>query len=171
MDTTNDYLELSPTVVYRSKNIRYSRKLHKYMLNNNMELLQYLFFKGEYDDFLIYRSDMATKEYVDSVEANFPFPEECANEILFLGVENSFSEYLESLCCEIEGFNFDDVNLKNDIIKLSLPVVYSFISCKYNQIQEQLDKELLEVIQKAQRKNSIETGTPVQYEIFEELVL
>lgn len=123
------------------------------MLNENIELYHYLENKNELEDFLVCRANSADKAYKAGLIANYPNPEELQNEVLFVGIENSFSEYVESILDELPDFKrkleassrYNEV--LNELIFNSLPIFYSMISIPYSISQESLDNQLLRLLQ------------------------
>lgn len=154
-----DYaIVLKEEIVNKSKhkNRLIMEKLHNYMKENNMELVNYLDKKKDYVDFLIRRSDNAIDEFNYASDANFTDPYEIMNQVLFTGVENSCSEYVESMICELPDEIKENLrkskNYKIILEKLindCVPVFYEFIGTPYSSSQESLDKKLLKRMKKS----------------------
>ena len=147
------------------KNREVFLKLHNYMLIDNNELYHYLDNKNELEDFLISRVDTAEEAYKAGVRANYPSPEELRNEALFNGVENSISEYVESLLVELPDFKrkLDSSSryneILNELIINSLPIFYSMISIPFSTCQETLDNKLIRLLQKKSKTYSFKEET------------
>lgn len=149
---------LKESLVNKSKynNRLIMQKLHDYMLENNEELIKYLYDKKEYEDFLITRTDNAIDEYLIAHEANVTDPNEIENQVLFTGVENSCSEYVESMLMELPYEQYQklknsikfDLILKN-LIQDCIPIFYEHINTPYSIAQDKLDNEILTKITKS----------------------
>ena len=119
-------------------------KLKNYMLNDNNELYHYLLNKDELEDFLESRAESANNVLKSSLLANYPNPEELQREVLFIGIENSVSEYVESMIDELPDFkrklNYSSQykDILNDLIISCLPIFYSMITIPYSTCQETL---------------------------------
>lgn len=131
-------------------------KLHDYMIENNIELVHFLIKKNEYADFLISRSDNAIYEFKSASDANFTDPKEIMNEVLFTGIENSYSEYVESMLMELPHEITKE--LKNSpifkkelerIVNDCVPVFCEFLGTPYSSSQERLDRKLLKRMKKS----------------------
>jgi hypothetical protein len=137
-------------------------KLHNYMLKENIELYRYLENKNELEDFLVSRANSADKAYNAGMIANYPNPEELRNEVLFVGIENSVSEYVESLLLELPDFKkkLDSSSrlneIMNDLIINSLPIFYSMITIPYSTSQELLDNKLLRLLKQMSKTYSFD---------------
>jgi len=129
-------------------------KLKNYMIKENNELYHYLLNKNELEDFLESRVESASSAFKSGLLANYPNPEELQYEVLFIGIENSVSEYVESMIDELPDFKrklndssqYKDV--LNDLIISSLPIFYSMITIPYSTCQEKLDNKLLRLIKR-----------------------
>ena len=144
------------------KNKEVYLKLHNYMLNENIELYHYIDNKNKYEDFLVSRVNSAERAFSAGVLANYPNPEELQNEVLFVGIENSVSEYVESMLLELPDFKrkleastrFNEII--NDLIINSLPIFYSMITIPYSTSQESLDNKLLRLLKQKSKSYSFD---------------
>jgi len=129
-------------------------KLHNYLTRENIELYQYLEMKNELNDFLVSRVNSAIKSYKSGILANYPFPEELLHETLYIGIENSYSEYVESMIDELPVFKLNlnrssrQKEIINELTVCSLSIFYSMISIPYSISQETLDYKLLKLIER-----------------------
>jgi len=143
-----------------SKNRSIMEELHSYLIKNNFELYTHLQSIGELEDFLIVRTDNAHKEMIQATDANAPYPNEFKNAALYIGIENSFCEYVESTLR-----NFPETFLKleesekydailNNLTVTSIPIFYKYLNTPYIEIQDQLDNELMKHL-KEQTQNML----------------
>lgn len=147
---------LKPEIVEKtiSKNRALMQQLHDYMKENNKELLEYLINNNEYEDFLISRTDKAHREHTAAIRGAVPFPTEIRDSILYMGIENSYSEYIESLINEIDTPTIDEFKNSNkyevalnNMIYSSISIFVKYLNKPYSEIQEKLDKELVQFLE------------------------
>lgn len=131
-------------------------KLHNYLLNDNNELYHYLDDKNELEDFLISRTDNAIYAYKSALLGDVPFPEEVKNQVLFIGIENSISEYIESLLDEVPVFKIrieKAGKLKvvlSDLVSGSLHIFYDRLNTPYSEGLDELDAILIAYLEEQQ---------------------
>jgi exoribonuclease II len=128
-------------------------KLHNYLFKENNEMYHYLDSRKELEDFIVNRTDIAEKAYRASVFANDPSPEEVRNEALFIGIENSYSEYVESMLDEVPEFKKKiESSVKRNLTleKLTwgaLPIFYELINTPYVESMDELDKAIIQYLE------------------------
>ena len=138
------------------KNRSLAKKLNDYMLENNKELYKYLADKKELEDFLISRSNAAWEEYLTALSGGVPSPDEMSNKILFCGIENSVSEYIDSLLMD----NFHEFytklqkkpvhtidNILGTLVFACLDVFYEYLGSSYDSVMDELDEKLIAVLE------------------------
>lgn len=139
------------------KNRAFALRLFEYLEQENKELFKYLHDKGELRDFILYRSNAAHDEFVSAFSAGMYSPNEVANQRLFLGIENSYFEYIESIVMDNFKKYFKKIEKKstskyNEIISNlvfdCMDIFYEYISYSYSDVMDSLDKELITVISK-----------------------
>jgi len=136
-------------------------QLHNYLLNDNNELYHYLDSKKKLENFLISRTDNAINAYKSALLGNVPNPEEVKNEVLFIGIENSISEYVESLLDELPDFKRKLVassqfkEILKDLSLSSVSIFYSMINTPYSISQEKLDDKLIKRIRRKSKTYSL----------------
>ena len=134
-------------------------QLHNYLLNDNNELYHYLDSKKKLENFLISRTDNAINAYKSALLGNVP--EEVKNEVLFIGIENSISEYVESLLDELPDFKRKLVassqfkEILKDLSLSSVSIFYSMINTPYSISQEKLDDKLIKRIRRKSKTYSL----------------
>jgi len=113
--------------------------------------------KGELRDFLLNRSNMAFDAYNEAITQGVISPDEVSNKILFCGIENSYSEYIESLlrdnfCDFFEKVEkkpiYKQYNIIESIVFSCMDIFYEYISIPYEQAMETLDEKLIERLKK-----------------------
>lgn len=130
-----------------SRNRLIMQELHDYMKESNCEMMQYLILKDEYEGFLISRTDNAHKQVSIAIEAGFD-PDEIKNSILYIGIENAYREYVESLLFEVPELQILQNSCKyemiiDDLTRNSLDIFYKYLSVPFVEVQEELEKELI----------------------------
>jgi hypothetical protein len=138
------------------QNMALVKKLNDYMLENNKELYNYLYNKKELKDFLISRSNAAWEAYKTALSEGVPSPDEVSNQILYCGMENSYSEYIDSLLMD----NFHEFytklqkkpvhtidNILETLVFACISVFYENLSSSYDQVMDTLDAELIKVLE------------------------
>ncbi len=134
-----------------------AKKLDEYLVENNNELYKYLNDKDELKDFLLNRSNTAYDAYIDAVIGGTPSPDEVCHEILYCGVENSYSEYIESILMD----NYRDFyerydkhtelkkeNIIESLVFACMDIFYEYLNIPYDQAMEKLDEKLIEKLKK-----------------------
>ncbi|OFX18231.1 MAG: hypothetical protein A2033_19155 [Bacteroidetes bacterium GWA2_31_9] len=139
------------------KNTVLARRLFEYLEKENKELFKYLYDKGELKEFVLYRSNAAHDEYISAFSDGMYSPDEVANQQLFIGIENSYFEYIESLVKDNFYKYFKKIEKKpsakyNEIISNlvfdCMEVFYEYISCSYIDVMDSLDRELITALDK-----------------------
>lgn len=134
------------------KNKELLLQLHNYLNEHNLELYNFLLEQQQLKEFLINRTNQADEQYVEALSRGIPSPKEVCNQVLYKGLENSYSEYIEDLYMEF----FPDVYrhldsltqekkspLFNIILCEYLPIFWENIDNYYVDIQEKLDESIL----------------------------
>lgn len=135
-----------------SKNRRYMVALHDYLNKNNNELYFYLHAKNELEDFLISRTDKAHNEFVNASISGEIFPDDSAHNALYMGIENSISEYMEAILVELPEFeeklekSTKYKSVMENIVNSALPIFYKHLNTPYMDAQDILDKELIDLL-------------------------
>ena len=136
-------------------NLIVAKKLNDYLWKNNKELCIYLQQKDELEEFIINRSNSAFTEYQYAVDAGFYYPDEILNQELYIGIENSYSEYVESLFMNnfTEHYNSKKSepsypDFLNALVLSCMPVFYDYLGSAYANVMDSLDKDLLKKLRR-----------------------
>lgn len=104
------------------------------------------------EEFIIGRVDTAESAYRAGLMANYPSPEDLRSEALFLGIENSISEYVESMLDEVPGLNHKICKspkrkmLLEELTNGALPIFYDRISIPYVESMDGMDEALIKYL-------------------------
>ena len=132
-----------------------SNRLRNYLIKDNKELTEFLIEKDEFDGFVQYRANSAYSEYINALNAGFASPKEIQYQQLFLGIENSYFEYIESMLGDRFYLYYQDIKSKNGAeyneiitnhVKSCLDVFYEYLGRYYVDVMEYLDRDLYEIL-------------------------